>query len=321
MAVINGWINWGFHCRTKLTKSHSHPITQATWLLVWQIHNEFDMIYMVYTIRLYFCRWKLMTSRKWIYVTTLGSLVSHVWEQVPPCLLNHSPADPPHNSISTLGTFGPCVCLRTSLPPCQAAPTKCGSCWKKSSSACGTAGNAAWIKGDCSMAGMATEGFEGWSVVDGSPSGETQGGNGHVRAQGDEICSLQIIEVETARTFSFLEGRESGEIFFFLGGEGAGRAIRCLVMMDSDNIMFVATFHVDSLATALKKEDKKLSLNSQWHSLNDWLEWHHVGPHEDKQKSANNESLCNEILAPEPSTLKGITVSCQWVAGTGRKTT
>lgn len=52
------------------------------------------------------------------------------------------------------------------------------------------------------------------------------------------------------KNFSFLEGRESGEIFFFLGGEGAGRAIRCLVMMDSDNIMFVATFHVDSLATA-----------------------------------------------------------------------
>lgn len=223
MAVINGRINWGFHCRTKLTKSHSHPITQATWLLVWQIHNEFDMIYMVYTIRLYFCRWKLMTSRKWIYVTTLGSLVSHVWEQVPPCLLNHSPADPPHNSISTLGTFGPCVCLRTSLPPCQAAPTKCGSCWKKSSSACGTAGNAAtdaWIKGDCSMAGMAwPKASKVVGSVDGSPSGGTQGGNGHVRAQGDEICSLQIIEVETARTFHFWRGGSQGRYFSFWGGK------------------------------------------------------------------------------------------------------
>ena len=86
--------------------------------------------------------------------------------------------------------------------------------------------------------------------MDGSPSGGTQGGNGHVRAQGDEICSLQIIEVETARTFHFWRGGSQGRYFSFWGGEGAGRAIRCLVMMDSDNIMFVATFHVDSLATA-----------------------------------------------------------------------
>ena len=65
----------------------------------------------------------------------------------------------------------------------------------------------------------ATEGFEGWSVVDGSPSGETQGGNGHVRAQGDEICSLQIIEVETARTFHFWREGSQGRYFSFWGGK------------------------------------------------------------------------------------------------------
>ena len=55
--------------------------------------------------------------------------------------------------------------------------------------------------------------------MDGSPSGGTQGGNGHVRAQGDEICSLQIIEVETARTFHFGGEGVRGDIFLFGGGK------------------------------------------------------------------------------------------------------
>ena len=65
--------------------------------------------------------------------------------------------------------------------------------------------------------------------------------------------------------------------FFFFGGEGGhvwGEAIKCLVMMDSDKyhvFSVVATFHVDILSTKLEKP-KKLSINSQWHSLNDSLE-------------------------------------------------
>lgn len=95
----------------------------------------------------------------------------------------------------------------------------------------------------------ATEGFEGWSVVDGSPSGFPGWKRPRSRARRWDLLPSNN-RSWNCKNFSFLEGRESGEIFFFLGGEGAGRAIRCLVMMDSDNIMFVATFHVDSLATA-----------------------------------------------------------------------
>ena len=63
-----------------------------------------------------------------------------------------------------------------------------------------------------------TEGFDGgrwWMAL----PAVSQGGNGHVRAQGDEICSLQIIEVETARTFHFWRGGSQGRYFSFWGGK------------------------------------------------------------------------------------------------------
>ena len=80
------------------------------------------MVYMLGTLhnQTVFLSLKINDKQK-MDLTTLGSLVSDVWEQVPPCLLNHSRADPPHNSISTLGN------LRTLRVPSD-LPTSMSSC-------------------------------------------------------------------------------------------------------------------------------------------------------------------------------------------------